>query len=112
MVTRCFLPAVEMNPRTLFACQSVAFIISASGAPLARAIISKIFAPLLSARGAAAFLAAFLLAFASLLEAFVGAVALALAPSSAPLAGLLALGAPFFRLEAFLAGAFSGATCA
>src|SRR3984957_10962144 len=44
-----------MNPRTLWACQSVAFVISASVAPLVRPIISRIFAPLLSARGAVAF---------------------------------------------------------
>src|SRR6266852_5259308 len=50
--TPCFLPAVEMKPRTLCACQSVAFMISARVAPLARPIISRIFAPLLSARGA------------------------------------------------------------
>src|ERR1700722_20069873 len=75
----CFLPAVEMKPRTLCACQSVAFWISARVAPLARAIISRIFAPLLSARGAAAFLSG----FADLLldlAAFIGVAALALAP--------------------------------
>src|SRR5271168_2241779 len=96
-----FLPAVEMNPRTECACQSVAFMISASVAPLARAIISRIFAPLLSARGAAALrsdLAAFLLALAPALAAFFGATALALAPRLAPLAVFLALGAAFFWL--------------
>src|SRR5277367_3518134 len=96
-----------MNPRTLCACHSVAFIISARVAPLARAIISRIFAPLLSARGAAAFL----LAFAPVVAAFFGAD-LALAPGLAPLAVFLALGAPFFWLAAFFTGAFSGATCA
>src|SRR5580692_402393 len=97
-----------MKPRTLCACQSVAFMISASVAPLARAIMSRIFAPLLSARGAVAFL----LSFAPALAAFLGVAALALAPCLAPLAVFLALGAPFFWLAAFLAGAFSGATCA
>jgi hypothetical protein len=66
------------------------FWISAGVAPLARAIMSRIFAPLLSARGAAAFL----LAFAPASAAFSGAGPLALAPCLAPLA------------------AFSGATCA
>src|SRR5277367_2212178 len=104
-----------MNPRTLCACQSVAFMISASVAPLARAIISRIFPPLLSARGAATLLAtvdlaAFVPTFAPALAAFVGAAALALASGFAPLAAFLALGAPFFWLVAFLAGAFSGAT--
>src|SRR5215475_6030421 len=47
-----FFPAVERNPRTLCACHSVAFMISARVAPLGRAISSRIFAPLLSARGA------------------------------------------------------------
>ena len=40
------------------------------------------------------------------------AAALALASGLAPLAAFLALGAPFFGVAAFLAGAFSGATCA
>src|SRR5277367_2977957 len=104
-----------MNPRTLCACQSVAFMISASVAPLARAIISRIFAPLLSARGAAALrsgLAAFLPAFAPALVAFFGAGPLPLPPRLAWVAAFLALGAPFFWLAAFFAGAFSGATCA
>src|SRR3984957_9633705 len=82
ILTPCFLLAVEMNPRTLCACQSVAFMISASVAPLARAIMSRICAPLLSARGAAAFL----LAPAPAWAAFFGAAALALAPGLAPLA--------------------------
>jgi hypothetical protein len=38
------------DPRTPWACQSVAFMISASVAPFARPINSRIFAPLLSAR--------------------------------------------------------------
>ena len=53
MLMLCFLAAMEMKPLTLWACQSVAFMISARVAPLARAIMSRIFAPLLSARGAA-----------------------------------------------------------
>ena len=104
MLTLCFLAAVEMKPLTLWACQSVAFMISARVAPLARRIMSRIFAPLLSARGAVALaarsgFAAFLLALAS----FLGAAALAL---------FLALGAPFFWLAPFFEGAFSGATFA
>jgi len=101
----CFLAAVEMKPLTLWACQSVAFMISARVAPLARPIMSMIFAPLLSARGAlASFLRAGLAAF---LDAFFGAV-LALAP----LAVFWLLGAPFFWVAPFFEGAFSGATCA
>jgi hypothetical protein len=99
----CFLPAVEMNPRTECACQAVAFMISPSVAPLARAIMSRIFAPLLSARGAEALrsdLAAFLLAFAPALAAFLGVPALALEP----LAVSLTLGAPFFWLGGLLRG--------
>src|SRR5713226_1223474 len=90
-----------MKPRTLWACQSVAFMISARVAPLARPIISRIFAPLLSARGAVALLAgaAFLPAFA----AFLGAAALAV---------FRPLGAPFFRVAPFFGEVFSGATCA
>src|ERR1044071_9937221 len=62
----CFLAAVERKPRTLWACQSVAFMISARVAPLGRPISSRIFAPLLSARGEASFgtFVAFLLALA------------------------------------------------
>jgi hypothetical protein len=78
---------------------------------LARAIISRIFAPLLSARGAAILRsawAALLLAFAPALAVFLGAAALVL-PS---LAVFLALGAPFFWLAPFFEVAFSGATCA
>jgi hypothetical protein len=93
-----------MNPRTLCACQSVAFMISARVAPLALAIISRIFAPLLLARGAAALrpgLAALLLAFAPTLAAFFGAGPLALAPCLASLAVFWPLGAPFFWLAPF-----------
>src|SRR5579871_169743 len=98
---RCFLAAVERKPRTLWACQSVAFMISASVAPFARPIISRIFAPLLSARGVLAFFAVVgLLAF---LAAFFGAAALA---------DFLALGASFFWLAPFFEEAFSGATWA
>src|ERR1700720_392242 len=88
-----------MKPRTLWACQPAVFMISVRVAPLARPIISRIFAPLLSARGALALLAgavdlaAFLPAFA----AFFGA-ALALAR----LAVFWPLGAPFFRVAAVL----------
>ena len=48
----CFLAAVERKPRIECFCQSVAFTISARVAPLGRPISSRIFAPLLSARGA------------------------------------------------------------
>src|ERR1700674_1606400 len=95
-----------MKPRTLWACQSVAFMISARVAPLARPIISRIFAPLLSARGALAFLerAVDLPAFA----AFFGAAAL-VCPAFAV---FWPLGAPFFRVAPFLGEVLSGATCA
>src|ERR1019366_5514234 len=71
-------------------------------------IISRIFASLLSARGAVALacvgLGAFLLALAS----FFGAAAFALPP----LAFFWPLGALFFWVAPFFAGAFSDATCA
>src|SRR5580698_10385011 len=105
MLTLCFLAAVEMKPLTLWACQSVAFMISARVAPLARAIMSRIFAPLLSARGAVA-LRSGLAAFFAALATFFGAAALALAP----LAVSWPLGAPFFCVAAFFGDAFSGAT--
>src|SRR6266851_4755814 len=106
---RFFLAAVEMKPRTLCACQSVAFMISARVAPLARPIMSMIFAPLLSARGALVFFAgAGLAAFFAALAAFFGAAALVLAP----LAAVWPLGAPFFGLAPFFEGANSRATCA
>src|SRR5437879_2147125 len=103
MLTLCFLAAVEMKPLTLWACQSVAFMISAGMAPLTRPIISRIFAPLLSARGAVAFACAGLTDFLLALASFLGAAALAL---------FLALGATFFWLPPFFEGAFPGATCA
>src|SRR6202795_1425340 len=88
-------------------CQSVAFTISARVAPLGRAISSRIFAPLLSARGALASLAwAGLAAFFPAVAPFFGE-ALAL-----PLALFWPLGAPFFWLAPFFEEAFSGATCA
>jgi hypothetical protein len=73
ILSPCFL-AAERNPRTLWACQDVNFIISARLAPLGRPISSRIFAPLLSARGVPAFLApaglaAFLPALAALFAA-------------------------------------------
>ena len=109
MLMLCFLAAMEMKPLTLWACQSVAFMISARVAPLARPIMSMIFAPLLSARGAlASFLRAGLAASSRPWTAFFGAAALALAP----LAVFWPLGAPFFWLAPFFEGAFSGATCA
>src|SRR5271154_1213947 len=105
MLMLCFLAAMEMKPLTLWACQSVAFMISARVAPLARAIMSRIFAPLLSARGTAD-LRSGLAAFFAALAAFFGAVALALAP----LAVCWPLGAPFFWVAAFFEAAFAGAT--
>src|SRR5438105_11430894 len=104
----CFLAAVEMNPRTLWGCQSVAFMISARVAPFGRPIISRIFAPLLSARGAVALACAGLAAFLLTLASFFGAAALALPP----LAFFWLLGALFFWVALFFEGAFSGATCA
>ena len=72
-------------------------MISVRVAPLARAINSRIFAPLLSARGALAFLAgAGLAALLPTLAAFFGAAVLVLAP----LAVFWPLGAPFFWLAA------------
>jgi hypothetical protein len=86
-LTPRFLAAVERKLRTLWAGQSVAFIMSASVAPLARPIISRIFAPLLSARGVPAFFGeAGLAAFFPALASFFGAAALAFRP----------LGASFF----------------
>src|ERR1039458_1211294 len=84
-------------------------MISARVAPLARPIISRILALLLSARGmgacfARAGLDAFLLAGAD----FFGAAALALPP----LAVFWLLGAPFFWLAPFFEDPFSGATVA
>src|SRR5713226_6083650 len=84
-------------------------MISARVAPLARPIISMIFAPLLSARGAlASFLGAGLAVFLPALASLFGVAALVLAP----LAVFWPLGAPFFWLAPFFDGAFSGATCA
>src|SRR2546425_2899707 len=99
----CFLPAVEMKPRTLCACQSVAFMISARVAPLGRPISPRIFAPLLSARGVLASLARVGLA------AFLPALAFCFGLAFVPLAAFWLLGAPFFRVAPFFEGAFSGA---
>src|SRR5688572_22412596 len=83
-----------MNPRTLCACHPVAAMISGRVAPLARPIISRIVAPLLSL-GGAFFRAAFLPGFAGLLE-FAGRAAFP------------PLGAAFFRPPTSFAGAFCG----
>jgi hypothetical protein len=80
-------------------------MISARVAPLARPIIARIFAPLLSARGALVFFAG---AGFPALAPFFGAAALVLPP----LAAFWPLGAPCFWLAPFFEGAFSGATCA
>jgi hypothetical protein len=111
ILTRRSLLAAEMNPRTLCACQSVAFIISASVAPFARAIISRIFAPLLSAHGALASWRRWAW------HSFYWPSRLLGLPSSVRPRlwhrwRFSWLGAPFFWLAAFLSGAFSGATCA
>src|SRR5215472_16964888 len=102
----CFFAAVERKPRTLWACQSVAFMISARLAPLGRPISARIFAPLLSGRGALASLAAGLAAFLLGLASFFGVAALVLAP----LAVFWPLGASFFWLAPFFEEAVSGAT--
>src|ERR1700674_1236921 len=53
-----FLPSVPlMKPRTLWACQEVAFMIAASVAPSGRFSRSRIFAALLPSRAPPAFLA-------------------------------------------------------
>src|SRR4051812_45758733 len=88
-------------------------MISASVAPLACPIISRILAPLLSERGAgAAFVGSdlpiFLLLVLAALFGF-GAAALALPPA---LPAFAPLGAPFFCLAPFFEGAASDATCA
>src|SRR5215510_15317792 len=90
-----FFPAVDRKPRTLCACQSVAFMISARVAPLGRPISSRIFAPLLSARGAlASFSAAdFPAFFAGLAGVFVAGLA--------DFALFLAVGAFFLVLAPF-----------
>src|SRR5262249_37571065 len=58
-----FVPSLPlMKPRTLWACQPVAFMSSSSVAPLGRLIRSRTFAPLLSARRVAFPLASVVLA--------------------------------------------------
>src|SRR5689334_14051276 len=103
-----------MNPRTLWACQSAAFMISARVAPLGRWTSARIFPPLLSARGALAFFAAAGLALAGLaaflpvlpaLAAFFAAAALVL-PVFPPLAAFRPVGAPFFEVGAFFEESF------
>src|SRR5215472_7565146 len=100
MWSLCFLAALDKKPRTLWACHCVSFIISARVDPWGRPISSRIFAPLLSARGRAAapartglgFLARFLRSPLRLSSVGVlcplGALLLALAPVFAePLSG-------------------------
>ena len=86
-----------MKPRTLCACQSVAFMISARVAPLGRPIISMIFAPLLSARGELVLFAAAGLAAFFALASFFGAGAFVLARLAAvgPLGALFGNGDGF-----------------
>src|SRR5215471_9154140 len=100
----CFLAAVERKPRTLWACQDVAFMISARVAPLGRPINSRILAPLLSARGALDSLSATVFAaFFAVLAVFFGAGL----PDFAP---FLALGTCFLGLVPFFEEALAGAT--
>src|SRR5262249_12589831 len=101
MLSPRFFPAVERNPRTLCACQSVAFMISARVAPLGRPISSRILAPLLSARSDLS--AGDFAAFFAGLAGFFAAGLEALTP-------LLALDAFFFGLAAFLEAALAVAT--
>src|SRR5438067_4676777 len=84
-----------MNPRTLCACQPVAFMISARDAPFARPIICRIVPPLLCL-GEPSFRAAFLPALAGLRFGRGAAFTL--------------LGALFFRLAVFFAAVLSGVT--
>jgi hypothetical protein len=91
----CFLAAVERKPGSNVSANPWLSRISARVAPLGRPIISRIFAPLLSARGALAWLAwAGLAAFLPALTSFFRE-ALALPP----LAAFWPLGAPFFYLR-------------
>src|ERR1035438_7921820 len=96
----CFFEAMLTNPRTVCFCHLVAFMISARVAPLARAIISSTFAPLLSGRGPVALARGALAVLAS----FLGLVGLAL-----PLATFWPVGAPFFWVAAFFEESVSGA---
>jgi hypothetical protein len=89
-------------------CQSVAVRISARVAPLGRPISSRIFAPLLSARGAQVSLArAGFGAFLPGLASFFGKALVLLS-----LADFWLLDAPFFWLTPFFEEDFSGAMCA
>src|SRR5882724_6677724 len=97
-----------MNPRTLCACQSVAFIISVRVAPLGRLIMARIFAPLLSARGLVALAALPLPAFLLLLADFLVTAGLVFPL----LAFFWPVGAPVFWVARFFEEACSGATVA
>src|SRR5262245_55590249 len=97
---------MERKPRTLWACQSVAFIISPRVAPLGRPIRARIFAPLLSARGVLAFFAAGLADFLPTASFFGAFLALG------PFAVFWPLGAPFFAVACLFEAAVSGATVA
>src|SRR5271166_2089171 len=83
-------------------------MISASVAPFARPIIARIFAPLLSERGALAFARGPFVGVMLALPFFFGAEALAF-PA---LACFWPLGGAFFWLARFFEEAFSGAPCA
>src|ERR1041385_8417667 len=100
-----FFPAVDRNPRTLCACQSVAFMISARVATLGHPISSRIFAPLLSARGVLTSVS--VASFAIFLVPLAGFFA---EGTLAALAGFLALGVLFFGLAPFFEAALVGAT--
>src|SRR5215472_6613372 len=88
----------------LWACQSVAFWISARVAPLGRPISSRIWWLLLSARGAP------VLVWAGFFPALAAGLRAALVWP--PLAAFWPLGAPFFGLAPFFEEAFSSATWA
>src|ERR1039458_8873666 len=110
MVSPIFLPRVPlMNPRTLCACQPVAFMILLRVAPPGRFRRSRTLAVLLPSRAPLAFGVAALAAFLA------GATFLGLAAAALgfpPLALFWLLGAPFLVLAPFFEVPFPGATCA
>ena len=102
-----FLAAMEMKPLTLWACQSVAFMISVSVAPLARSIFDN-----LRRLAAVAGGAGLLCAWRAWLPGRLGSLLWHGGFGLRTWAVFRASGAPFFRVAAFFEGAFSGATCA
>src|ERR1700730_3463020 len=93
--TPCFLPAVEMHPRTLWACHPVASMISGRAAPFARPITCRMVPPLFGV-GEPSFRAPFLPALAGLRFGR-GAV-------------FTLFGALFFPLATFFSAVLSGVT--